>query len=107
MSFFILDKRLDKLDWLWYNDTRMRGKNIIDRFFGMMPSDCIQKEKTYIFNGVKLTIQAGENGWSILYGDGSHEYEDVEDTTENNFTKAYLLACEDFFPLEDITVSKN
>ncbi|MEG2079894.1 hypothetical protein [Chryseobacterium sp.] len=74
----------------------------MNRFFGMMPSDYVKKERKYVSGDVALTIQAGENGWSVLYGDGSSEYEDAEDTTENNFNKAYLLACENFTSLEEV-----
>lgn len=62
------------------------------RFFGMMPSSEIKMQKTFVDNyGLKITIQAGENGWTILYADSSSKYRDVVDTTENNFNDA--LAC--------------
>ena len=35
-----------------------------------------------------VTIQSGENGWTILYADSSFEYQDEVDTTDNNFDKA-------------------
>lgn len=59
------------------------------RFFGMMPSSEVEVEKTYIDScDLKITVQAGPNGYSIIYADHSTEYEDVEDTTENNLQRA-------------------
>lgn len=59
------------------------------RFFGMMPSSEIEQQKRYVDeHGLKITIQAGKNGWTILYADSSSEYADVVDTTENNHNKA-------------------
>ena len=61
----------------------------MNRFFGMMPSSEIEIEKTFDEgDGTKATIQAGKNGWTVLYCDSSSEYKDVVDTTENNFNKA-------------------
>jgi hypothetical protein len=58
------------------------------RFFGMMPSSEVKLEKTYVDEfGMKIMIQSSENGWSILYSDGSSEYQDVVDTVENNQIK--------------------
>ena len=61
------------------------------RFFGMMPSDEVEIEKHYKTNLGTVTIQAGKEGYSILFADGSSKYEDIQDTTENNFNKAYEL----------------
>lgn len=63
------------------------------RFFGMMPSSEIEIEKHYIDNnGYKITIQAGTNGWTIIYADSSSEFKDVTRTTTENFKEAYDLA---------------
>lgn len=62
----------------------------VDRFFGMMPSKEVVIEKTYdTGHGLKVTVQSGVNGWSVLYADGSSDYKDVEDTPKNNFDKAF------------------
>lgn len=54
----------------------------------MMPSSEVKLEKTYVDEfGMKIMIQSSENGWSILYSDGSSEYQDVVDTVENNQIK--------------------
>lgn len=60
------------------------------RFMGMMPSSEVKKEQQFKVGVGQLTVtvQAGENGWTILYADSSSEYKDVVDTTENNFNKA-------------------
>ena len=56
---------------------------------GMMPSDEIKKSKTFIDElGLKITIDAGENGWTIMYADCSTQYKDTVDTTDNNFNTA-------------------
>ena len=60
------------------------------RFFGMMPSDEIKKEEHFKDkNNLEITIQAGENGWSILYADGGSLCKDDTKDTEDNFKEAY------------------
>ena len=62
------------------------------RFFGLMPVESISIEEIFIDDcGLKVIIQAGSEGYSILYADYSREYEDVVDTPENNFDKAYRI----------------
>ena len=56
---------------------------------GMMPSSEIEVSKTFKDDlGLKIRIEAGKNGWTIMYADSSSEYKDVVDTTENNFQTA-------------------
>ena len=63
------------------------------RFFGMMPSTEIEKEKHYLdAEGRTYIIQAGPKGWSVLYPGHSSDYDDVEATTEDNFKSAYNIA---------------
>ncbi len=65
------------------------------RFFGMMPSDEIGKEKCFKDkDGYSITIQAGVHGWSIIYADNSSEFTDTDDTVDNNFSAAYTRAVE-------------
>ena len=60
------------------------------RFCGMMPSDEIEREERFKdSNDFKITIQAGPNGWTILYADGGSMYLDESIGTEENFNKAY------------------
>ena len=58
------------------------------RFFGMMPSSEIEKEERIRINDLYVTVQAGPNGWTIMYADNTSEYQDVVDTTENNYKSA-------------------
>jgi hypothetical protein len=60
----------------------------MQRFFGMMPSKEIEKEERIKINDLSVIIQTGPNGWTILYTDGSIEYQDIVDTTDNNFKTA-------------------
>ena len=66
------------------------------RFFGMMPSSEIEKEERIRINDLYVTVQAGPNGWTILYTDGSSEYQDIVDTTENNYKSALKCLCKRF-----------
>ena len=65
----------------------------MNRFIGMMPSSEVKKEEQFKVGVGRLTvtIQAGENGWTILYADNSSEYKDIIDTVENNFDNAFNL----------------
>ena len=56
----------------------------------MMPSSEVKREERFKVGVGQLTvtIQAGENGWTILYADSSSEYKDEVGTTDNNFKKA-------------------
>lgn len=61
----------------------------MQRLFGMMPKDEVKIEKVYKDSlGLKIIIQAGEHGWSILFADCSSIYRDIDDTPENNFEAA-------------------
>lgn len=64
----------------------------------MMPSNEVKKEKRFRVGAERLvvTVEAGENGWTILYADGSSEYKDVVDTTDNNFNNAMKVLKERF-----------
>jgi hypothetical protein len=60
------------------------------RFMGMMPSSEVKREERFKV-GMRqsvVTVQSGENGWTILYADSSSEHQDEVDTTDNNFNKA-------------------
>lgn len=57
---------------------------------GMMPLSEVKKEERFKVGAEQLTvtIQAGKNGWTILYADGSAKYKDEVSTTKNNFNRA-------------------
>lgn len=61
------------------------------RFFGMMPSEFVEIKKKFLdpISGLTITIEAGPKGWTIIYADHSTEYEDIDDSSMNNFTRAY------------------
>jgi hypothetical protein len=69
----------------------------MNRFFGMMPSSEIEISKSFKDeNGLEITIDAGPHGWTIIYADYSTKYEDVDDTAENNFNKAFSILTKEF-----------
>ena len=57
----------------------------------MMPQNEVKIHKTVKVGTppVTVVIQAGDKGWTILYADHSSEFEDVEDSAENNYNKAF------------------
>ncbi len=68
------------------------------RMFGMMPSKEIEVSNIYDDgDGMKVTIDAGPNGWSILLADGSSKYKDESKGTEANLAEAEKIA-KGFFP---------
>ena len=59
------------------------------RFFGMMPSSEVTLEKTYKDDGgLRIRLQAGPHGWTVIYADGGTEYKDVDATPEENLEAA-------------------
>lgn len=68
----------------------------MNRMFGMMPRNEVEKERSFKDpHGLTITIQAGPNGWTIIYADHSSRWDDIEATTEENFDTAFRTAeCE-------------
>lgn len=66
----------------------------MNRMFGMMPSSEIKIEKNYKTDLGTVIVQAGNKGYSVIFADGSSEYDDIEDTAENNFNRAYKIVKE-------------
>ena len=65
------------------------------RFFGLMPSASIEISKKFKDeSGYIIHIDAGKEGWTILYADNSTDYEDFEGTAEENLERAYKVANE-------------
>ncbi len=78
------------------------------RIFGTMPIHCIELRKTFKDkNGFKLTIEAGSEGWTVIYADHSTNYADAVDTAENNFKKAYDTAVNNVGLLEECNEEKG
>ena len=75
------------------------------RFFGMMPQSEIEREEIFREKetGDELRIQAGPNGWSVIYCDGSSTYGDDNSNTEINFKSAYMTAVKEVGEIENIT----
>ena len=60
------------------------------RLFGMMPQSEIKREEQFKDkDGLKVIIQAGPNGWTIIWADGGSTYKDIESSTDENFNTAY------------------
>lgn len=66
----------------------------MNRFFGMMPADEVEKEVKYLDGSNNIVIiQAGKHGWTVIYDiSKSTNYKDENDTVENNFAKALAVA---------------
>ena len=80
----------------------------MNRFFGMMPSNCIEKEESYKDrNCLTITIQAGPEGWSILWADGGSDFKDINSTTDQNFNEAFKVATDAVGKLIKITPSSE
>ena len=75
----------------------------MNRFMGLMPTSEIEKEVRFKdSSNLSIAIQAGPNGWTIIFADGSTNYTDQEKTTEENFKEAFELASECLGPLTKI-----
>lgn len=73
------------------------------RFFGMMPNSCVEIHKSFRdSNDLRVEIEAGPVGWTIIWADGGTYYEDKNDTSENNFRKAYGIAVDAVGPLREV-----
>lgn len=76
------------------------------RIFGLMPSSEIEKSQEYRDQfDLHIGVDAGRHGWTIRWADASCTYNDVDDTTENNFQKALDVLAEKNFELTPIKSS--
>lgn len=74
------------------------------RFAGIMPSNKVKIQKTFIdeFN-TKIIIQVGDYGWSVLcLADGSAFYKDELLDAKINFNNAYTVAVNYYGELTEI-----
>ena len=75
----------------------------MNRFFGMMPANEVEITRRFKDDcNLTVTIEAGTRGWTIIWADHSTNYSDVDDTSENNFAKAYHTAVELVGPLKAV-----
>lgn len=73
------------------------------RFYGMMPSDEIELSKFFLDkNENKLRIDAGPNGYTITWYDGSTNYCDITGSTEGNMDIAISFANKENGPITEI-----
>lgn len=80
----------------------------MNRLFGLMPNNETVIERTFIDqNNLTVMIQAGPNGWSIIYSDYSSKYNDEKSTTEENFNKAFKIAEDDLGTLTEVKYETN
>lgn len=74
----------------------------------MMPANEVELRRTYKDQyGLKITIEAGCTGWSVLWADGGADYKTHRDTTENNFQAALEYVKSNKFELTDINTDKK
>lgn len=65
------------------------------RFNGLMPSDEVSIYRTYMDeDGYRVSIQAGNKGWTVIYADYSTNWKDEELCAEVNFEHAYKVAVD-------------
>ena len=65
------------------------------RFGGLMPRCEVEREETlYDQFDRRVMIQAGPNGWSIIWSDGAANWDDNVATTEENFNIARNAAVD-------------
>lgn len=80
----------------------------MERMFGMMPRNEITIEKNYKDTwGARITIQAGPNGWTVIWADGSTWYEDETRDAEENFKIAYQKVKDEMGELTEADGSKS
>ena len=73
------------------------------RVLGMMPAAYVEKCKDYKdSNNLRVTIEAGPKGWTIIWADQSTNYFDADNTTEDNFKIAYDFAVNQVGPLREV-----
>lgn len=74
------------------------------RMFGMMPSSEVEIEKHFdTGSGLVVLVQAGPNGWSIIYADSSAEFNDVTDDTQSNLNRAIAILMTHFSDITEVT----
>lgn len=63
------------------------------RWLGLIPAKLVDREEIFLDQqNRRVTIQACSEGWTIIFADQSVLYEDVVDSTNNNYIKAYNMA---------------
>lgn len=67
----------------------------MERLFGKMPKNEVEEEEYFRESDSEdqFLIQAGPNGWSAVWEDGSSIFEDNKATTNENFKRALHIFC--------------
>ena len=64
-------------------------KPLMQRFMGLMPSSEIKKRHLWSDGtGKHCTVEAGPNGWTIIFADAGTQYKDAAIGTDANYTEA-------------------
>lgn len=85
----------------------------MNRLNGMMPRNEIDIEERLEAASEEgkefyyMMIQAGKNGWTVIYGDSSTVYKDVVDTSENNFKSAMTHLKKSFPIIKNSMINKG
>lgn len=80
-----------------------RRNAVMKRFMGLMPSDEVTINKYFIdSNKLRIRIQAGPHGWTIIYADSSTSFQDNDAKPEENFANAYDVAKSKLGELREI-----
>ena len=70
----------------------------MNRFAGLMPVSEVKKERTYkTKDGHSVIVQAGPNGWTVIWPDQGNNFKDNVADTEENFQTA-LVVVETYYP---------
>lgn len=64
-------------------------KPLMQRFMGLMPSSEVKKSRLWSDGmGKHCTVEAGPNGWTIVFADAGTQYKDAAVGTEVNYAEA-------------------
>ena len=79
------------------------------RLFGMMPSSEIETLKSYRDqNGMRISIEAGQKGWTVLWGDYGTDFQDADKSPQENFQDAYdFVTSKGFILTEEVKRNKD
>lgn len=78
------------------------------RMFGMMPRDEVKREESFKDqHGYTITIQAGPNGWAVLWADGGASGKDFTGSVDENYAAGLALVKAKGFTLKPILPSKE
>lgn len=75
----------------------------MERFYGMMPRDKVRVTRRFKTElGLIVTIQAGTEGWTIIYPDKKCMWKDKFSTTSENYNEAKETLFSQYSNLTDL-----